>query len=148
MEIRLFKPSLGNEELKNIAATFDRSWIGLGPNVNEFEKKWSKWLGCKYSVFVNSGSSANLLMLYALKLLKKLRNNKVVVPALAWATDLAPVIQLGFEPVICDCNTKNLSVDTQQLEHIFITEKPSALILVSVLGLSPNMNRIVELCQK
>ena len=43
MNIRLFKPSVGKEELENIAAAFDRSWIGLGPNVNEFEKQWAEY---------------------------------------------------------------------------------------------------------
>ena len=53
-----------------------------GPLTKEFESKWSSWLGCKYSVFVNSGSSANLLMLYVLQLSNKLKNKKICVPGL------------------------------------------------------------------
>jgi CDP-6-deoxy-D-xylo-4-hexulose-3-dehydrase len=79
---------------------------------------------------------------------KKLKNNKVVVPSLSWATDLSPVMQLGLEPILVDCNLKNLSVDTNHLEEIFKNEQPSSLILVSVLGLSPDMNKIIELCDK
>jgi CDP-6-deoxy-D-xylo-4-hexulose-3-dehydrase len=119
-----------------------------GPMTWQFEEAWSHWLGCKYSVFVNSGSSANLLMLNCLQVTGLLRNNYVCVPALCWATDLAPVMQLGLEPVLVDCNLENLSVDLTHLEQIFITLQPSTLLLVSVLGFAPNMDRITELCDK
>ena len=88
----------------------------------QLEEKFSKWLGRKYSVFVNSGSSANLLMLSALQQGDYLKNNKVVVPSTSWATDLAPVIQLGMEPLLCDSNLKDLSVDLLHLEEIFKEE--------------------------
>jgi CDP-6-deoxy-D-xylo-4-hexulose-3-dehydrase len=115
----------------------------------EYEKKWSEMLGCDYSVFVNSGSSANLLMLYVLIETGIIEiQDKVVVPAVAWSTDLAPVIQLGLNPILCDCNLEDLSVELNQLEHIFKTQKPKVLLLVSVLGLVPNMSAIVKLCER
>ena len=58
MNIRLFRPSIGKEELEKIKETFERSWIGLGPTVNEFEEKWSEFLGCKTSIAVNSCTAA------------------------------------------------------------------------------------------
>lgn len=119
-----------------------------GNKTVEFEQKWSEWLGVKFSVFVNSGSSANLLMLYSLIILNKLKNNKICIPSLCWATDLSPVIQFNLEPILIDCNLENLSVDLNHLEEIFKTESPSAFILVSVLGLSPDMDKIVELCNR
>ena len=61
---------------------------------------------------------------------------------------MAPVIQLGLEPLLCDSNLKDLSVDLEHLEKIFIEEAPSALLLVSVLGLVPDMESIVELCER
>ena len=99
-------------------------------------------------MFVNSGSSANLLMFYCLIVLNKLKNKKIVVPGLSWVTDLSPVIQFNLEPILVDCNLENLSVDINHLEEIFQTENPSCLILVSVLGLSPDMDRILDLCEK
>ena len=147
-KIALVKDTIDKDDVDNLIEwlkTYPR--LTKGPKTIEFEKKWSDWIGCEYSVFVNSGSSANLLMLYALKVMGNLRNNKVVVPALAWATDMAPVIQLGFDPLICDCNMNNLAVDVSQLEAIFRHHKPAAMILVSVLGLSPDMDKIVELCK-
>ena len=148
-KITLVKDTIDNSDVDNLIEwlkTYPR--LTMGPVTREYEKKFSEHIGCKYSVFVNSGSSANLLMLYVLKVMGNLRNQKVVVPALAWATDMAPVIQLGFEPIIVDCNLRNLSVDVGQLESTFQHYKPAAMILVSVLGLSPDMDKIVELCKK
>ena len=65
--------------------------------VNEFEAKWSKWLGVKYSVFVNSGSSSNLLTILALKILYG--NGEIIVPPLTWVSDIAAVIQNNFKPI-------------------------------------------------
>jgi len=120
-----------------------------GKQTEYLEKKWARFVGTEYSVFVNSGSSALLLMIYALIELGTLpRGSKVVVPALSWATDLAPVIQFNLQPILCDNNMKDLSVDLNCLEKIFKNENPKALILVSVLGLVPNMDEIVRLCKE
>lgn len=148
-KITLVKDTIDNGDIDVLIEwlkTYPR--LTKGQKTIEFEEMWSKWIGCKYSVFVNSGSSANLLMLYALLELYNLRNKKIVVPSLGWATDLAPVIQFGFEPLLVDIDKSNLAVDVDHLEEIFIAEKPAAMLLVSVLGLSPRMNEIVELCKK
>jgi len=147
--IDLIQDTIDNQDIDNLI-----EWLKSYPRLTkgsktiEFENKWSQWLGTKYSVFVNSGSSANLLMLYALKILNKMKNNKVCVPTLCWATDLAPVLQFDMKPLLIDCNLDNLSVDLTHLEEVFKTEQPSVLLLVSVLGLSPDMDSIVELCKK
>ena len=76
-----------------------------GPVTIELEDKWSNWLGREHTVFVNSGSSGILLMLSTLLETKMIsKYDKVVVPSLAWATDLSPVVQLGLTPVLCDIN--------------------------------------------
>ncbi len=148
-KIALVKDTIDKDDIDNLIEwlkTYPR--LTKGPMTTIFEEMWSKWIGCKYSVFVNSGSSANLLMLYAIIELYNLRNKKIVVPSLAWATDLAPVMQLGLEPILVDIDTSNLAVDIEHLEQIFITEQPAAMLLVSVLGLSPRMSEIVSLCKK
>jgi len=145
--ITLVKDTIDNKDIDRLVdwlKTYPR--LSKGPITLEFENKFSNWLGTKYSVFVNSGSSANLLMLSTLKQGNYLKNNKIVVPSTAWATDLAPVIQLGLEPILCDSNMEDLSADLEHLEKIFQEESPSVLIFVSVLGLVPDMNKIVELC--
>jgi CDP-6-deoxy-D-xylo-4-hexulose-3-dehydrase len=147
--ITLVKDTIDNKDVDRLIdwlKTYPR--LTKGPVTLEFENKFSNWLGTEYSVFVNSGSSANLLMLSALKQGGYLKNDKVVVPSTSWSTDLAPVIQLGLEPLLCDSNMNDLSVDLEHLEKIFVEELPSALLLVSVLGLVPDMDKIVELCTK
>ena len=148
--ITLVKDTIDNKDIDRLIdwlKTYPR--LTKGPITLEFEDKFSKWLGRKYSVFCNSGSSANLLMLYVLITAGKIKmGDKVVVPSVAWSTDLAPVIQLGLKPVLCDSNLNDLSVDLKHLEKIFVEESPSILMFVSVLGLVPNMNKIVELCSK
>jgi CDP-6-deoxy-D-xylo-4-hexulose-3-dehydrase len=119
-----------------------------GKLTTELEEKWANKIRTKYSVFVNSGSSSILLTLAALKHKAKLKNFKVVVPSLSWATDLSSPVLLGLQPILCDCNLNDLSCDLEHLEEIFKKDKPGAFILVSVLGLVPNMDKIVELCNK
>ncbi len=147
--ITLVKDTIGNEDIDRLVEwlkTYPR--LTKGPITLDFEKKYSEWLGRKYSVFCNSGSSANLLMLSALQQGGYLTNDKVVVPSVAWATDLSPVIQLGLKPILCDSNMEDLSVDLEHLEKIFQEESPSVLMFVSVLGLVPNMDKLVNLCDE
>ena len=114
----------------------------------QLERKWAEKIGTKYSIYVNSGSSAILLTLAALKESGRLKNNKIVVPALSWATDVSSPMLLGLEPIMCDCNLKDLSCDLEELEKIFIDNNPSILILVSPLGLVPKMQEVIDLCEK
>ena len=84
--------------------------------VDEFEKKWSKWLGVKYSTFVNSGSSANFITISILKILNKNKNKKeIIVPSLTWVSDINSVIMNGFKPVFVDINIENLSMKTEDV---------------------------------
>ena len=82
-------------------------------NVLKFEKAWSKWLGVKYSTFVNSGSSANLLSISILKILDKKNKQNVILPALTWSSDVASVIQNNLKPLFVDINLNNLSMNLE-----------------------------------
>ena len=147
--ITLVRDTIDNNDIDRLVdwlKTYPR--LTKGPITLEFENKFSNWLGRKYSVFVNSGSSANLLMLSALKEGGYFKNDKVVVPSVAWATDLSPVIQLGLDPILCDSNMEDLSADLEHLENLFLLHSPSALMFVSVLGLVPDMDRVIKLCDK
>ena len=148
--ISLVKDTINKKDIDRLIEwlkTYPR--LTKGPVTKQVEDKWAKWVGTRYSVFCNSGSSANLLMLHALLESAAIEpGDKVVVPALAWATDLSPVMQLGLEPIICDINLNDLSVHLGHLEEIFINENPKVLILVSVLGLVPEMDKLVDLCDK
>ena len=99
--------------------------------VHEFEKEWSEWLGTKYSVFVNSGSSANLLTIGALK--ESVGLGEIIVPPLTWVSDIAAVIQCGFTPVFADINPKTLGMDSARIAEK-ITPRTKAVFLTHVLG--------------
>ncbi len=103
-----------------------------GEKVKTFEKKWSKWLGVKYSTFVNSGASANLL---TLKILKELKKNKseVIVPAFTWNSDVVSVINSGFKPIFVDINLKNLALDEEKVKKK-ISKKTAAIFLTHAMG--------------
>ena len=84
--------------------------------VEEFEKKWSKWLKVKYSTFVNSGSSANFISISLLKILNKnQKKNEIIVPSLTWVSDVNSIIMNGFKPIFVDINLTNLSMNIEQV---------------------------------
>ena len=148
--IKLVNDTINNSDIDKLI-----KWLGTyprltkGPLTIKLEQKWSDWLGVNHTVFCNSGSSANLLMLWVLVEAKRITTNaKIVVPSAAWATDLSPVIQLGMTPILCDINLEDLSVDLNHLETIFKETKPEVLLLVSVLGLVPKMGMVKKLCDK
>ena len=84
--------------------------------VEEFEKKWSKWLKVKYSTFVNSGSSANYISISLLKVINKNKNkNEIIIPSLTWVSGVNSVIMNGFKPVFVDINLSNLSMNIKEV---------------------------------
>jgi len=113
-----------------------------------FEKKFSNFLGSKLSTFVNSGSSANLLMAQTLLEGNYLKNKVAILPAVSWSTTVSPYLQLGYKVVLCDCNKENLGIDTNHLEKICKKYNPGVLILVNVLGHSNDYERILFLKKK
>jgi len=147
--IKLVKDTISSDELSMLI-----EWLKTNPKLTkgdltiQFEKKWSNWLGKKYSVFVNSGSSANLAAIYSLILSKKLKNNKIVVPSVSWVTTVSPAIQLGLEPIMCDCDINNLGLNIDHLKKIIKEENPASIILVHVLGFPNHMDEIIDLCNE
>lgn len=99
--------------------------------VEAFEREWSHWLGVDFSVFVNSGSSANLLTIAALR--EVYGFGEVIVPTLTWVSDIASVIQCGFKPVFVDIDPRTLGMNTREvLEKL--TPQTKAVFLTHVLG--------------
>lgn len=118
-----------------------------GPLVRQFESEWSKWLGVKYSVFVNSGASANLLSMAILKN-KYPEGGEVIVPPLTWVSDIASVIQNGFTPVFVDINPATLAMDATQILRK-ISGNTRAVFLTHVQGFNGLTDElIVELDKK
>jgi CDP-6-deoxy-D-xylo-4-hexulose-3-dehydrase len=149
MSIKLVKDTINFDDISNLI-----EWLKTNPRLTkgnltvEFEKKWSEWLGVKYSVFVNSGSSANLAGIYSLILSERMRNKKIIVPAVSWVTTVTPAIQLGLDPIMCDCDEDNLGLNINHLKQIIKDENPSAIILVHVLGIPNHLDEIITLCKE
>jgi len=110
--------------------------------VKEFEEKWSKWLGSKYSVFVNSGSSANLLTILALKIIYG--KGEIIVPSLTWISDIASVIQNDFKPVFVDINPRNLCMDEDQIIKK-INKKTKAVFISHIQGFNGLSKKLIKI---
>jgi CDP-4-dehydro-6-deoxyglucose reductase, E1 len=109
--------------------------------VQEFEREWSTWLGAKHSVFVNSGSSANLLTITALREHSGL--GEIIVPTLTWVSDIASVIQCGFKPVFVDIDRRTLGMDNAQIISK-ITPQTKAVFLTHVLGYNALSQALID----
>jgi CDP-6-deoxy-D-xylo-4-hexulose-3-dehydrase len=110
-------------------------------NVLAFEKEWSEWLGVRFSVFVNSGASANLISMAALKHLYG--PGEIIVPPLTWVSDIASVIQNGFEPVFVDINPRNLCMDDVQVISK-LNLKTRGVFLTHVQGFNGLTDRLLQ----
>lgn len=113
-----------------------------GQKVEEFEKKWSEWLGCRYSLFVTSGSTANFLLISAIiEEYGLLPGDKVLVPSCTWVTNINPIIQLGLTPIFCDVSLDDYSFDSKNLEIISKIHPDIKLVFVThLLGIPANLS--------
>ena len=117
-----------------------------GPNVRAFEDEWSKWLGVKYSVFVNSGASANLLSMAILKI-RYPEGGEIIVPSLTWISDIASVIQNGFIPVFVDIDPFTLGMkDEDVLSKINSTTR--AVFITHVQGFDALTDKLIAELKK
>lgn len=110
--------------------------------VKEFEAAFSRWQGCRYSVFVNSGSSANLVLVSALKERRGWRDgDEILVPAVTWPTTVTPVIQCGLTPVFVDANLTDLGLDCDEVQRK-ITPRTRGIFVAHLLGFPSDMRRL------
>ena len=114
--------------------------------VLKFEKIWSKWLGVKYSVFVNSGSSANLLSIQLLKL-KFPKGGEVIVPPLTWSSDISSLIHCGFKPVFADIDLETLGMNTDEIIKK-INKKTKAVFLSYIQGFNCLNDKLLDFLKK
>ena len=112
-----------------------------GEKVREFEWKWSEWLGVKHSLMVNSGASANLVTITALKHLYG--SGEIIVPPLTWVSDISSVLWNGFTPVFADIDPKNLGMAEGEILDK-ITDKTRAVFLTYVLGFNCLSDRLLR----
>ena len=111
-------------------------------NVSEFEREWSEWVGVKYSIFVNSGSSANLISLAALKQVTG-SGGEIIVPPLTWVSDISSVLFCGYNPVFVDINPKTLSMNDEQV-IAKLTGNTKAVFLTHAQGFNGLTDRLLS----
>ena len=118
-----------------------------GPKVKQFEKEWSEWLGVKHSLFVSSGSTANFLLLSAIKRRYNLKKgDKVLVPAMTWVTNVAPIIQLGLKPIFCDVERDTFSFDLEHMARLHQEHHDIRLVFVTHLfGIPSQINEFKKI---
>ena len=113
--------------------------------VEKFEKKWSNWLGVKYSVFVNSGSSANLITMAVLKIIYG--TGEVIVPTLTWVSDINSVIMNNFKPVFVDINPKTLCMSEKEI-YKKVNKKTLAVFITHAQGFNGLSKNLIAFLKK
>jgi CDP-6-deoxy-D-xylo-4-hexulose-3-dehydrase len=119
----------------------DSPRLTQGSHVQAFESQWSKWVGVRHSVYVNSGASANLITMAAIKHLYG--SGEIIVPTLTWVSDIASVLQNGFTPVFVDITPRNLGMDEQQV-IAKLSPKTRAVFITYVQGFNCLSDRLLD----
>ena len=151
MKYPLLSNAFSNSDIREGQKILKSKQITMSSKTKLFEKKFSQYVGTKYALMVNSGSSANLLALSLItnpmRKIKLKPGDEVIVPVVCWSTSLWPIIQHGLKPIFVDINLKNLNIDLDDLKKK-ITKKTKAILCVHVLGLSSDMFKIRQIANK
>lgn len=144
--------TLGAEEIRAAKSVLDSGSLTMGWRVKAFEKAFARYTGSRHALMVNSGSSANLLMVEALLrrtlTRAKLRpGDEVLVPALAWPTTVWPLVQLGLIPVFVDIDPHTLAMSLESAKKA-LRARTKALFLIHVLGRTPAMQSYLDFCRR
>ncbi len=146
--IKLIKSTFYNEkETKEKLADFilKTDILSMGEECKKFEQAFAKKQQRKYSLFVNSGSSANLVLIQALLNLGRIeKGDKIGISALTWATNIMPIIQLGLIPVVLDCEINTLNISSDILERNI--DEIKGLFLTNALGFCGDIEDIKQIC--
>lgn len=142
-------PSFTKEEIVEAIDVFlFGKWLASGETVAKFEKEFSKKINQKYSLMVNSGSSANLVMIAALKKYFNWQDNdEILVSVVGFPTTLNPIIQNNLKPIFVDIEFETLNFDLDQLENL-ITSKTKGIFISPVLGNPPDFDRLIKISEK
>ena len=146
MQYSLASDSWDNKEVEALQKVIKSGRYTMGSCVSTFEEEFSNYFDTKYSVMVNSGSSANLLILATLAEKYKLKGN-IIVPVISWSTTFFPIHQYGFEMNFVDVNKYTLNIDVDQIENA-INSSTVAIFAVNLLGNSCDYIRLKEIANK
>ena len=123
--------------------------LSMGEQCLKFEKNFSDFQERKFACFVNSGSSANILLLQSLLNLKRIkRGDRIAFSSLTWSTNVMPIIQLGLIPVPIDVSLENLNVSSKTLKLAFNKTPFDVLFITNLLGFCANLDKISSFCKQ
>jgi len=143
----LMQNNIGRDDLDALIDYLqqDEPWLTQGKSVRSFETAWSDWLGVRHSVFVNSGSSANLLTLAVLKQL--FGEGEIIVPPLTWVSDIAACLHNGFKPLFVDIDPRTLGLNAEQTISA-LNESTKAVFLTHVQGFNALNQHLLDELEK
>jgi CDP-6-deoxy-D-xylo-4-hexulose-3-dehydrase len=148
---KLLDEGISKEDILKAKNVLDSGQITMASNTKKFEETFAKNLGVKHALMVNSGSSANLLAIFAagnpLRQNRLKKGDEVIIPVLCWSTSLWPLVQFGLKPVFIDIDPKTLNVDTNELINK-IGPKTRCIFLVNVHGNSCDLFKIKNIAKK
>lgn len=139
--------SWDREELDAMQEVISSGMFTMGTKVAEFEKRFAQYVGAKYCVMVNSGSSANLLMIAAMRYRKEASlqpGDEIIVPAVSWSTTYFPLYQYGLHLKFVDIDRDSLNYNLDQLATA-VSDKTKAIMAVNLLGNPNNFRKIIEI---
>ena len=147
-EFPLMKGNITKDDLSSMINFLSEDNVRLtqGEKVKSFETLWSKWLGVKHSIFVNSGASSNLISISLLKYYYP-NGGEVIVPPFTWSSDIISIMRNGFTPVFVDISLNNLALNPDLLTDQ-ITDKTKCIFLTHAQGFNGLNNKILELIKK
>ena len=150
MPYSLANSSWNNLEFNSMKSVIKSGFFTMGKHVKEFEDKFSKFHKRKYGVMVNSGSSANLLMIAAQMYVSKNKlkpGDEIIVPAVSWSTTYFPLQQYGLKVVFVDVSKDSFNIDPIKIEKA-ITKKTKAIFAVNLYGNPCDFTKIKTICKK
>ena len=137
-------------EREAIQKVIESNRFTMGPFVFEFEKKFAEYFGAKYAIMVNSGSSANLLAIGALRYKTEnplIEGDEIIVPAVSWSTTYYPVNQFNFKLKFVDIDYSSLNINVNKIVDA-ITPRTRAIFAVNLLGNPCDMEALQKICQE
>src|SRR3989344_6643371 len=145
--VKLMEEPISEEEISAAIAPLKNGRYTQGEIVEEFESKFAEWNGSKYSVMVNSGSSANLALMALIKEKHNFKDGEeVLVPNVTWFTTVYPIIQTGLKPVFCDVD-ESFNISLSSMEKM-VGEKTRGVFAVHLLGQTAKIKEIMKFCNE
>ena len=145
----LAQSSWDYQEHKAIIDQLNTGQLTMSQNVENFERRFAEYCGVEYAIMVNSGSSANLIIVAALVLLSKYdfkKGDEIIVPALGWSTSFSPFSQYGIKLKFVDINLNTLNINEEKIENA-ISKKTKGILAINILGNPVEFRKIKKICK-